>query len=134
MEAAKKYGLGCLILCDTAHNIHRDGAETLVFSKGTDSVDIALVNRVNKGDVVVTQDYGLAAMCLAREALPISQDGMVYTAANIDGLLSARHTAAKIRRSGGRLRGSAKRTQAQDDDFARQLERLISDIRRHNTT
>ena len=53
-----------LILCDTAHRIERDGAETMVFDKGADSVDVALVNHVRPGDVVITQDYGLAAMVL----------------------------------------------------------------------
>lgn len=74
------------------------------FSKGADSVDFALVNLVNSDDIVITQDYGLAAMCLARGARPLSQDGMEYTAEDIDSLLLARHTAKKIRNSGGRLK------------------------------
>ena len=61
----REFGVECLLLCDTAHEMHRDGAETLVFDKGADSVDFALVNRTAAGDIVITQDYGLAAMCLA---------------------------------------------------------------------
>ena len=53
-------GIPVLIFCDTAHRIEREGAQTLVFDKGADSVDFALVNRVCPGDIVVTQDYGLA--------------------------------------------------------------------------
>ena len=75
-------------------------------------------DRVKPGDVVVTQDYGLAAMCLARNARVLSQDGMEYTADNIDGLLLARHTAKKIRSGGGRLKGPKKRTKAQDEAYA----------------
>lgn len=97
----------------------------MVFSKGADSVDFALVNLVRPGDVVVTQDYGLAAMCLARSALALNQDGMEYTADNIDALLLARHTAKKIRNAGGRLKGPAKRTAAQDEDFSAALVRLL---------
>lgn len=70
-------------------------------------MDFALVNLVRPGDVVVTQDYGLAAMCLARSALLLNQDGMEYTADNIDALLLSRHTAKKIRNAGGRLKGPA---------------------------
>lgn len=59
VSIAKQYGIECLILCDTSHEIVREGARTIVLSKGPDSVDYALVNRVCPGDLVVTQDYGL---------------------------------------------------------------------------
>lgn len=125
VAAAKQFGVECLILCDTAHRFERDGAKTLIFSKGADSVDFALVNLVKPGDIVVTQDYGLAAMCLARSARVINQDGMEYTASNIDGLLMARHTAKKIRNAGGRLKGPPKRTAAQDKAFVETLNALL---------
>lgn len=63
---AKKYARPCLLLCDTAHEFHREGPETLIFDKGADSVDYALANRIAPGDLVVTQDYGLASICLAK--------------------------------------------------------------------
>ena len=69
LQIAKRFGIPVIILCDTAHQIEREGAQTLVFDKGADSVDFALVNRVKSGDVVVTQDYGLASMCLAKCAV-----------------------------------------------------------------
>ena len=124
LKIAKQFALECLILCDTSHRFEREGAQTLVFSKGADSVDFALVN-LRPGDVVVTQDYGLAAMCLARSALALNQDGMEYTADNIDALLLARHTAKKIRNAGGRLKGPAKRTAAQDRAFSEALMELV---------
>lgn len=107
VSIAKQYGIECLILCDTSHEIVREGARTIVLSKGPDSVDYALVNRVCPGDLVVTQDYGLAAMCLARHATVLNQDGLQYDDGNLDALLAARHAAGKIRRAGGRLRGAA---------------------------
>ncbi len=125
IAAAKAHGIECLILCDTSHHFSREGARTVTVSKGADSVDFALVNMVQKGDIVVTQDYGLAAMCLARSAAVISQDGLIYDHTNIDGLLMQRHTAKKIRMSGGRLRGSPKRTEVQNKRFEEALTRLI---------
>ena len=74
VRLAREYGAECLILCDTAHEFRKEGATTITVSKGADSVDFALVNLVQKGDVVVTQDYGLAAMCLARGAVPVHQN------------------------------------------------------------
>ena len=76
MQIAKQFGIPVIILCDTSHQIEREGAQTLVFDKGADSVDFALVNRVKPGDIVVTQDYGLASMCLARCARVLNQNGL----------------------------------------------------------
>ena len=122
---AKKRGIPCTLLCDTAHEMQRDGAKTITVSKGADSVDFALVNLVKPGDLVVTQDYGLAAMCLSRGAVPIHQDGMVYTNENIDGLLFFRAAAKKVRNAGGRLKGPSRRTKEQDRAFEAALSRLL---------
>lgn len=124
---AKEYKIPCTLLCDTAHELRRDGARTITVSKGADSVDFALVNLVRKGDLVVTQDYGLAAMCLSRGAVPIHQDGMVYTDDNIDGLLFFRAAAKKVRNAGGRLKGPSKRTRDQDRAFEAALRRLLEE-------
>lgn len=122
---AKEYQLECILLCDTAHYFNREGARTVVLGQGADSVDFALVNMVKGDDIVVTQDYGLAAMCLARNCKVLNQNGMVYHDGNIDSLLASRHLGQKIRRSGGRTKGPAKRTQEQDEMFANQLRKLI---------
>ena len=90
LQIAKQSGIPVIILCDTSHQIEREGAQTLVFDKGADSVDFALVNRVKPGDLVVTQDYGLAGMCLARCARVLNQNGLEYTADNIDALMLRR--------------------------------------------
>lgn len=129
LSLAQQYGHACVLLCDTAHHFERPGARTITVSKGADSVDFALVNLVQPGDIVVTQDYGLAAMCLARRALPIHQDGMLYTADNIDALLLQRHTARKIRNAGGRLNGPKKRTPEQDAAFIQALQTLLEDTK-----
>lgn len=120
-----EYHIPCLLLCDTAHEFHRPGVTTLVFDKGADSVDYALVNRVEPGDAVITQDYGLASMCLARGARILHQDGWEYTRDNIDALLLLRHDARKHRAAGGRTRGPKKRTPAQDKAFAEALAGLL---------
>lgn len=125
IRLANNRQMKCILLCDTSHVFKKSGADTVTVSKGADSVDFALVNMVHRDDIVVTQDYGLAAMCLARGALPISQDGMVYSDNNIDGLLMQRHMAKKIRSGGGRLKGNPKRTVQQDLMFEEKLEELI---------
>lgn len=126
VNMARENNIDCIIICDTSHVFAKEGATTIVVSEGMDSVDFALVNMLENGDIVITQDYGLAAMCLARKAIPINQDGMIFDDGNIDALLLSRHTAKKIRNAGGRLKGNAKRTVAQDIAFAERLRKIIT--------
>ena len=125
VRIAGKAGISCTIICDTSHSILRDGAETIIVDKGADSADYRLVNLVSAGDIAITQDYGLAAMCLSKNAIVINQDGKQYTPDNISGLLEFRAVSAKIRRSGGRTKGLPKRTQQQNKDFEQSLIRII---------
>ena len=125
VNLCKKHGVPCLLLCDTAHTIRRDGVQTLVFDKGADSVDFALVNRASPGDIVITQDYGLASMCLGRNVRILHQDGWEYTLYNISGLMEQRHAAKKHRMAGGRTKGSAKRTKAQDEAFEKAFQQML---------
>lgn len=132
VRLAREYEVECILICDTSHLLEREGTTTVVVDKGADSADFALVNRISAGDIAVTQDYGLAAMCLAKRALPISQNGFVYDENNIGALLEARHAAKKYRLSGGRLKGPHKRTAAQDQAFEALLLRLLTEINNEN--
>jgi len=125
VNLCRTYHTDCLLLCDTAHTMHREGAATLVFDKGADSVDFALVNRVDAGDIVITQDYGLASMCLAKSARVLHQDGWEYTEYNIQALLFQRHESRKYRSSGGRVKGPKKRTASQNQAFFSALQQLL---------
>lgn len=125
VKHCRKANVPCLLLCDTAHACYRDGAVTLIFDKGSDSVDFALVNRVSAGDIVITQDYGLASMCLGRNARILHQDGWEYTLDNISGLMEQRHANKKHRLAGGRTKGPSKRTRQQDAAFEIAFQQLL---------
>jgi len=125
IAVAKQYNTECIILCDTSHFFERDGARTITVSKGADSVDFKIVNLLQKGDTVVTQDYGLAAMCLARGAFAINQNGLIYDSHNIDSLLNSRYNTKKIRAAGGRIKGPSKRRPEQDENFREALCKLL---------
>lgn len=126
---AVKREVEVLLVCDCAHYFQREGAQTITVLRGADSADYRLANLAQAGDVVVTQDYGLAAMCLARGTYAISQNGLVFTENNIDGLLEQRHQAAKLRRSGGRIRGPAKRTRTLDEAFEIAFGKLLEEAK-----
>lgn len=125
VRIAHEHEIECVIVCDNSHWIEKENATTITVEKGADSADFKIVNMIQTGDVIVTQDYGLAAMCLARRAIPISQNGLVFTEYNIDSLLNQRHTAKKIRMAGGRLKGPSKRVDDQNRAFENSLLEVI---------
>lgn len=125
VSLCRQFKIQCHLLCDTAHEIYRDSTQTHVLDKGADSVDFAIANRVEKNDIVLTQDYGLASMCLACGARVIHQDGWEYTLNNIDALLLQRHASKVYRASGGRTKGPAKRKTAQDQAFAEGFRKIL---------
>lgn len=128
IEVAKKLGIEVILMCDTSHIFNKQGIETIILSKGADSVDFALVNKVKKDDIVVTQDYGLAAMVLAKSGNPISQNGKLYTSENIDQLLFTRHISKKARNAGSRMKGPKKRQKEDDINFKDNLIKLINNL------
>ena len=123
---AKEYGVSATLVCDAAHLFRDVDAEVLTVETGADSVDVALVNRIAAGDIVVTQDYGLAAMVLARGGRPLTQNGLRITDDNLGGLLESRSVAKKIRRAGGRLKGPSARTAKADSAFEKTLREMLS--------
>ena len=125
IRLCKNYQIPCYLLCDTAHEFYRDHAQTLVFDKGANSVDFAIANRVCRGDIVITQDYGLASMCLAKGARILHQDGWEYTPDNIDALLFQRHESRKLRSQGGKMKGAKKRTESQNKTFEAGLSGIL---------
>ena len=125
ISVAKKFNIEEVIMCDTSHIFNKEGAKTMVFSKGADSVDFALINYLEKEDIVITQDYGLAAMAMNKASYVINQNGMIYNDENIDRLLYSRHISKKIRKSGGKTKGPKKRTKEDDINFEKTLNEVL---------
>lgn len=124
---AKKHGVAVTLLCDTNHILSSDYSEVKIISAGADAVDFALVNMISKGDIAVTQDYGVASMVLGKGAFCIHQSGKIFTENNIGGLLMDRHLAKKARMSKSKhhLKGPKKRTKEDDVRFEKAFENLI---------
>ena len=97
----------------------------ITVDKGSDSADYVITNMAMRHDVVVTQDYGLAAMILSRGASAIDQNGMVYTGDNIDSLLERRYIGQKIRRGSGRTKGPKKRSREDDERFENAFSKIL---------
>lgn len=128
VKVAKEKNIHVTMFIDTSHVIDDGYSEVVIVDKARDSVDFALVNKVQKGDVVVTQDYGVAAMALAKGAVAINQNGIIYSDENMNKLLFERHLSQKVRRSGNRVSGPSKRTKEHDEKFYNAFIQLISNM------
>lgn len=127
---AKQYSVPVVLLCDTNHILSSDYSEIRVIGTGEDAVDIALINLCHRGDIVITQDYGVAALALGKGARAIHQNGKWFTDENIDGLLMERHMAKKARKSSKHhLKGPPKRTENDDRQFEASFERMIMEAK-----
>lgn len=125
IRIAREYHIDVIIVKNYAHEIKSDYASVVTVGIENDSADFYIVNELEAGDIVVTQDYGLAAMCLSKEAIAINQNGMVYTEDNIDGMLNRRHLHQSLRRQNKYLSKSKKRKKKWDLNFEEELRALI---------
>jgi len=125
VRLAKQRDIPVIMLIDTSHQLNDGYSTVITVDKAADSVDFALIGLLTRDDIVVTQDYGLAAMVLGKGARAINQNGMTFTNDNIDKLLMERHIGAKTRRSGGKTKGPAKRTKEDNERFEAALVKIL---------
>ncbi len=126
-KVAMEYQIPVLFLVDSSHILHSEYGEVLIIGKGADAVDFALVNRLQNGDIAVTQDYGVAAMTLGKKGYAIHPSGKIYDNRNMDQMLFERHLSKLWRKSNKRFHGKGpkKRTKEDDERFERSFRRLI---------
>ena len=133
---AEKYNISTTLLCDTNHILYSDYSEVIVVGVGVDAVDYKLISICHKGDVVVSQDYGVAAMALSKGAYAIHQSGKWYTNENIDLMLMERHISKKARRASSKnhMKGPRKRSDKDDLNFEASFERLVEKYQHLDTS
>ena len=126
-DIASEYKLEVTLLCDTNHVLMSDYSEVIVVGAGADAVDYKLISICHRGDIVVTQDYGVAAMALGKGAFAIHQSGKWYTNENIDQMLMERHLNKKARRASSKnhIKGPRKRTDEDDQRFAESFDKMV---------
>ena len=126
-KIAKEHNVPVTLLCDTNHVLSSAYSEVVIVGAGTDAVDYKLISICHKGDIVVSQDYGVAAMALGKGAYAIHQSGKWYTNDNIDQMLMERHLNKKARRSSHKnhIKGPKKRTAEDDERFAQSFEKIV---------
>jgi uncharacterized protein YaiI (UPF0178 family) len=129
ISAARTAGARVVLVGNETQNLarhtNRSGVEAVQVSAGRDAADFTIVERLSPGDVVVTQDIGLAAMAIGRGARALSPRGRVFSLATIDAELAVRHAEARHRRAGGRTRGPSPFEDEDREHFVEVLARML---------
>ncbi len=128
IKVAKEKGIPVTMVMDTSHIWQHAYATVVTVDKARDGVDMALINLARKHDVVVTQDYGVAALALGKGLRALNQNGLIFTSANMDKLLFERHLGQKVRRAGGRTKNPRKRKPEDDDRFEHALRHVLDEF------
>lgn len=92
---SKQNGIECHVYHDGNHLLQPEYAISHIVEQRSNSADFAIANACQEGDVVITNDSGLAAMILAKRGIPVHQSGMVYTSQNIMTMLNRRYLRQK---------------------------------------
>ncbi|OPY58236.1 MAG: hypothetical protein A4E55_01055 [Pelotomaculum sp. PtaU1.Bin035] len=122
-QAATEFSVSLVTVASFNHQIESE--HHVVVGNAPQEADLQVVNLTREGDIVVTQDWGLAAMVIGKGAAAVSPAGRIFNPATVDFLLEERELKARHRRSGGRTKGPAKRTVKDDNNFKKNLYKLL---------
>ena len=135
VNIAKEYQVDVIMVCSYAHFLEeQEGVQIVQVDQEPQAADIAIINRTNKSDIVVTQDYGLAAIVLGKGAYAISPRGMIYAEEKMDGMLAQRHIQQKFRKAGGRTKGPKPHSDKDDIHFEQNLRKLLNPANKSNNS
>ncbi len=127
IQAAKAFGIEVCMVASFDHRLNEsDGVRIVQVDRSDQSVDLYIANRIKPGDILVTQDFGLAAIGLAKGAIGLSNRGQTYTERTIDFLLERRHESAKLRRGGKHTKGPKPMTDEDRKFFLHSLTKLLT--------
>ncbi len=121
-----RYGFPLITVSSYNHIIQNE--QHIFVGNEKEAADIAIMNHTEASDLVITQDYGLAALVLGKGAKALSPSGMEYTHDRMDFLLEERSLKAKVRRRGGKTKGPKARTKKDDERFTQSLNRLLKGL------
>lgn len=129
-KAAKEENAELVVYATIDHNIKLNYGKVKKVDAGYQSVDMYVMNEAKKGDIVISQDFGVAAMVLGKKAFAISPKGMIFDDSNIERLLFERHLSQKARKAGLRGKNASKRQKEDDLHLYNSVKKVIADAKK----
>lgn len=128
IREARKRSIPVIMIIDNSHVLQDGYSEIITVDQGADSADFKLISLTSSGDLVITQDFGVAAMALSKNAAALNQNGLIFTPENIDQLLFERHIGKELRRSGKKAGKNRARTKTDDEAFEKAFVDILNRI------
>ncbi|WP_129596801.1 YaiI/YqxD family protein [Anaerophilus nitritogenes] len=126
IDHSKKYPIKVVIVISICHvSNHQKDVEYIIVDNENQSVDMMIMNKVQRNDVVITDDYGLASLLLGKQVLCLSTRGFIYTQENIEDLLIRRYINMKRMRGGNKVKGPSKRSKEDDITFINNFNKIL---------
>lgn len=122
---ANTYKVPIFLYCDFSHALESEDATIIYCDTSYQSVDMKIINDIQKGDILITQDYGLAMLALSKECLVFHVSGFRYEKGKIDKMMELKHQNAKLRRSKVHVKGPKKRTKEEERNLLTNLEKVL---------
>lgn len=127
-KVSREYNIEAILFCSYCHIPNEKyNMEYKIVDSEPQAADMEIINFIDKDDIIVTQDYGLAALVLSKGASAISTNGYIYLNEKMDILLYNRHLSAEIRKMKGRVKGPPKRKESDNFKFEQNLIKLIKE-------
>lgn len=130
IEVAQRFQLKVVIVTSIDHYSKKEYPDLVEFvyvDPGFDSADYKIVSLIQKEDILITQDYGLASLTIAKAAHVLHQSGLEYTALNIGSLLDQRYFSGKMRQAKQKTKGPKPYTEADREHFKHVLTQLVKE-------
>ena len=123
----RKYNIKCTLVCDYNHNLVSDYSNVINVSKGANAADLYILNHLNEGDMLITNDLGLSVGALSKNCLVIDSKGNIINNDNIDFSLEIRHMSSLYRKHNKYLKGHKKRTLQDKMNLLNKVEDIIKE-------
>ncbi|MBC1548557.1 DUF188 domain-containing protein [Listeria sp. FSL L7-1434] len=105
-QVAKEFQLEVTFVASFNHySVNTNGENWIFVDTGKESADMRMMNLAKKGDIIVTQDIGLASILLAKGTFVFSNRGELYREEEMSLMLDIRYRHAKERQQGKYSKG-----------------------------
>lgn len=128
-KSARRFNIPVTLVSSFAHFSNKEdppGVKSIYVDTGAEAADYRIMSLVKKDDLLITQDYGLASLALAKGSIVLHHKGFEYTHENIDRLLDTRYLSAMARKSGERTKGPKPFSNEDQEKFQVLLEQFLS--------
>jgi uncharacterized protein YaiI (UPF0178 family) len=126
VQAGTGFHVDIYFIASYAHQSESHSGNWIYVDSFKDQVDFYIYKHVRKGDIVVTQDMGLASLLVKQGVRVLSPRGTILRDEQMDTILYNRYMSAKLRRNGTYTKGPKAFSAEDRKRFLQELKKILS--------